>query len=177
MSRILIVAAHPDDDILGCGATIAKHSEKGDDISILILGKGIASRYEKNDSKKVYSEQQVLYSEAKKAACIVGATDLKILDFPDNSFDTVSFLDIIKEVESFIKEFQPEIVYTHHASDLNIDHQLTFRAVLTATRPTQNFVLKNCIPLKFHLQLNGPLVNYQLLFRQIILLILILLWK
>ena len=95
MCRILIVVAHPDDEILGCGATIAKHSEK-----------------------------QILYSEAQKAANDIGANNLKILDFPDNSFDTVSFIDIVKEIELFIEEFQPEIIYTHRNSDLNIDHQM-----------------------------------------------------
>ena len=141
MDKILIVVAHPDDEVLGCGATIAKSSKSGDIVRCLILGEGVTSRYpsrERADFKKV----KILKQQAKKAAQILGIKKIYFEEFPDNRFDTVSLLDIVKRIENIKKEFSPNIIYTHHYGDLNIDHQITHKAVMTACRPRPGDCLK-----------------------------------
>ena len=81
--------------------------------------------------------------QAKEAAKIVGALGVDFAEFPDNRFDSVDLLEIIKTVELWIEEYKPEVIYTHHGGDLNIDHDLTFRSVLTATRPTLESTVKD----------------------------------
>jgi LmbE family N-acetylglucosaminyl deacetylase len=134
--KILVVAAHPDDEILGCGGTISK-KVKYDKATVktLILSKGVNARENiKNIKKKL--DKNIL--SAKKANEYLGVKSLEILDFPDNQFDKVSLLSIIKEVEKRVKNFKPDIIFTHFSGDLNIDHQITNRAVMTACRPVSN---------------------------------------
>jgi len=131
MKRILVIAAHPDDETLGAGGTIAKHIENGAEIKVLVLGTGITSRETENAEKEIAELRQ----EAKKAMDKLGVREIEFLDFPDNKFDSVPLLDIIKAIESRIEEFQPETVYTHHWGDLNLDHRIAFEAVTIACRP------------------------------------------
>ena len=132
--KVLIVAAHPDDEVLGAGGSIARHISQGDQVTVVILGGGLTSRY--TDPAQVAPEQlQQLQADAQQAARIMGVEDLRLFDLPDNRFDSVDLLDIVKLTEGVIEEVQPETIYTHFYADLNIDHQLTARAVLTACRP------------------------------------------
>lgn len=133
-NRVLVLAAHPDDEVLGCGATIARLAREGAEVHIAILGEGITSRYgkeEKADRKLL----EKLHAASRRVATLLGAKDLSLHNLPDNKFDTVPLLDVVKIIEKVVKEVQPRVLYTHHASDLNIDHGITARAVLTATRP------------------------------------------
>ncbi len=130
---VLVVAAHPDDEVLGCGGTIAKHVLLGDEVYCLILGEGVTSRYTQRDEAKEALKQ--LKSQAEQAAEILGIKEVFFKDSPDNRFDTVPLLTIVKAVEEVKEEIKPDIIYTHHQGDLNIDHQITFKAVLTACRP------------------------------------------
>lgn len=140
MKKVLVVAAHPDDETLGAGGVIAKHITLGDSVSVLILGEGVASRKEHGED---YSkEREALRADANRALAKLGVTDVSFLDFSDNSFDVVPLLKIIKAVERAIAEKRPDIVYTHHWGDLNVDHRITFDAVLTACRPLGNTVKK-----------------------------------
>ncbi len=140
-NKVLVRAAHPDDEVLGCGGTIARHASDGDDVYCLILGEGVTSRYNsRQDAGK--DELKKLKLDAEKAAGILGIKEVVFRDFPDNRFDTVPLLDIIKAIESVKREVKPDIVYTHHQGDLNIDHQITFRAVLTACRPLKGETVK-----------------------------------
>lgn len=128
MSRnILVVAAHPDDEILGCGATMAKHADQGDKVGVLFIADGVGSRQKQNLPERKKS--------AENAIKIVGATILDFLDLPDGQLDSMPILNIIQKIEEFVQSFQPEIIYTHHYGDLNIDHAITHRAVMTACRP------------------------------------------
>jgi LmbE family N-acetylglucosaminyl deacetylase len=140
---ILIVAAHPDDEVLGCGGTIAKHAQSGDKTHILIIAEGATSRHEKRDVKKSDGELSTLQLSALKAAQILGAEKPRFGNFPDNRLDSIDLLDIIKLIEALVKEVQPHTVYVHHGGDLNIDHKLVYRAVLTACRPLPGFCVKN----------------------------------
>ncbi len=130
--KILVVAAHPDDETLGAGATIVKHIEQKDEVSVLILGTGITSRGEEGNAS---SELAELRSDAKKALAKLGVEEVEFSDFPDNSFDSVPLLKIIKKVEETIGRLKPDTIYTHHWGDLNVDHRLTYEAVMTACRP------------------------------------------
>ncbi|MDA3789330.1 MAG: PIG-L family deacetylase [Desulfobacula sp.] len=128
--NILIVVAHPDDEIIGIGGSAIKHVQGGDDVYVLILGKGAAYRDDADMEAINRLEQQT-----KNAGNIIGFEEIFSYDFPDNGFDSVSRLEIIKIVEKYIKKIKPSIVYTHYENDVNIDHQMTFQAVMTACRP------------------------------------------
>ena len=138
--KILVIAAHPDDEILGIGGTVAKHILEGDECFTLILGEGITSRYEKpdlSDNNKVNE----LHNATFKAAKNIGYKEVYLEKLPDNRFDSVDLLDIIKLIEMYIDKIKPDIIYTHHGGDMNIDHRKTYEAVLTATRPIgENYV-------------------------------------
>ncbi len=142
--KVLFIAAHPDDEVLGCGGTIARLSKEGHDISIAILGEGITSRYihrEDTDKKMVWD----LHEHSNQVAKLLGVKDLQIFDLPDNRFDTVPLLDIVKIIEGQIEKIKPYCVYTHHSADLNLDHVLTNRATLIATRPLENSPIKSVL--------------------------------
>jgi len=128
--KILVIAAHPDDEVLGCGGTIARHVTEGDSAHILFLGDGVSSRG--NSDPNLVNERK---KSAVKACEALGAAIVGFEKFPDNMFDTVPLLYIARVVESAKKEINPQIIYTHHGGDLNIDHRITCRAVLTAFRP------------------------------------------
>ena len=136
---ILCVAAHPDDEILGCGGTMAKLS--GDNsVYTLILGEGITSRDILDTEKSGGLEE--LKKQSEQANKILGVKKVFFEKFQDNKFDTIPLLDIIKSIEKTIQEIKPEVIFTHHYGDLNIDHQLTHRAVLTAVRPVGSPIVK-----------------------------------
>jgi LmbE family N-acetylglucosaminyl deacetylase len=141
MSTILIIAAHPDDEVLGCGGTIARHTLQGDEVYCLLLGEGVTSRYSQ-PGKAVEEQLKQLKLEAEQAARILGIKKVFFRNLPDNRFDTVPLLEIVKGIEEVKSEVHPDIIYTHHPGDLNIDHQLTFRAVLTACRPMKDETVK-----------------------------------
>lgn len=133
-NSVLIVAAHPDDEVLGCGGTIARLVQNRFRVHIAILGEGITSRYA--DREKVNrSLVQKLHLQSHKAVQALGVKNIQLFEFPDNRFDTVPLLEVVKIIEKLVTEIQPSTIYTHHNADLNIDHQIVHRAVLTATRP------------------------------------------
>ena len=134
MRTVLVVAAHPDDEILGVGGTVARHAAQQDAVYALILGEGQTSRgTRREDTGREVVE--ALHRNTLESARAVGYRDVFFADFPDNRFDGVDLLDIVKTVERKVRDLQPQIIYTHYSGDLNVDHQCTARAVLTATRP------------------------------------------
>jgi len=136
--KILVVAAHPDDEVLGCGGTIARHTDSGDEVHILILADGVSSRNTKHFKKDLDSRLQSTY-----AACKCLNTQSPIFQgLPDNRMDTIALLDIVQPIERVIEKIKPSIIYTHHNSDLNIDHQLTHQSVITACRPQVAFIIQ-----------------------------------
>lgn len=129
MSEILVVAAHADDEVLGCGGTIAKHAANGDNVTVLFLADGVNSREQGGDDLDAREQA------ARKAMQILGAGDPIFWNFPDNRMDTVALLDVAKMIEATIAERQPSRIYTHFVHDLNVDHRIVCEAVHTATRP------------------------------------------
>ncbi len=140
-NTVAVIVAHPDDEVLGCGGTIAKHVENGDLVHVLIMAEGITSRNEKRDVTNCEDLLENLHMTAKKANEHIGSSSLKLLNLPDNRMDSIDLLDIIKDIELFIDEYRPDIIYTHYSSDVNIDHQLVYDAVITATRPVPGQVV------------------------------------
>lgn len=132
--KILVVAAHPDDEVLGCGASIAKHVAKNDKVRVLLLGEGVTSRRKLSETQKEKLIVQ-LRKMTQKAARILGVEKITTKSFPDNKFDSVPLLDIIHAIEQEMEVFNPDIVYTHNKSDVNIDHRKTLEAVESAVRP------------------------------------------
>lgn len=131
---ILVLAAHPDDEVLGCGGTIARATAEGERVTIAILGQGAASRHAGGDPQASQDINR-LVAASRAAAGILGVMDVRHFGLPDNRFDTVDLLDVVKLIEALADELQPERVYVQHGGDLNIDHAITFRAAMTAFRP------------------------------------------
>ena len=137
--RILVVVAHPDDELLGLGATMNKLiNEQNCKVRVIILGEGITSRSDEREPEQWKEELKIHRQNIEQARKAIGYESVGIYDFPDNRFDTVALLDIIKVIEKEKEIFQPEIIFTHHGGDVNIDHQRTFEAVITSTRPMEH---------------------------------------
>lgn len=131
---ILVIAAHPDDEVLGCGGTIARFVQEGKKVFIAILGEGMTSRYEQRENADA-TLVNALHSNAHEVSTFLGASDLFLFNLPDNRFDSLPLLDVVKTIEGLIERLHPSDVFTQHGGDLNIDHVVTYRATLTATRP------------------------------------------
>ena len=140
-SSVLVVAAHPDDEILGCGGTMARLTREGHEVRIAILAEGMSSRYAHREDADP-RQLQHLHARAQQAADKVGAKEVVLCKLPDNRLDTVPLLEVVKQVEELVARFRPEVIYTHHPGDLNVDHGVVHRAVLTATRPVPGQCVK-----------------------------------
>jgi len=141
MKKILVFAAHPDDEALGCMGTLLYFRSKGYKIKISFMSDGESSRKQSANKKmkliKSRMEQAKLVSKKSKFL------EPNFFNLPDNKLDTIPLLSIVKKVENEIKVFKPSVIFTHFEDDLNIDHQITCKSVLTATRPqTKLFVKK-----------------------------------
>jgi LmbE family N-acetylglucosaminyl deacetylase len=134
--RVLVVAAHPDDEVLGCGGTIARHADAGDQVQVLIVAEGATSRQQQRDRNQANDELSALAQAVQQAGAILGAQGVELLDLPDNRLDSLDRLDLIKQIDQRIARHQPQVVYMHHAGDVNVDHRRLHEAVVTACRPT-----------------------------------------
>ena len=144
--NIMIVVAHPDDEVIGIGGTINwLSSNLSCNIRVVILGEGITSRDLYRD-ESAREEDLIKHQEnIKRAQSFLGYDSLSTYNFPDNRFDTVPLLDIVKVVESEKNLHHPEFIFTHHGGDLNIDHQITFDSVMTAFRPLAGEVVESIL--------------------------------
>ena len=133
--KYLVIASHPDDEILGCGGSMAKWSREGNEVHILILAEGVTSRDKNRNREYRKDEISMLTQAAKRAADILNVKSLKLFNYPDNRMDSLDLLDVVKFIENNIEKLKPDAVVTHHIGDLNIDHQKTHQAVITACRP------------------------------------------
>tara|TARA_B100001540_G_scaffold295173_1_gene295737 strand:+ start:2197 stop:2886 length:690 start_codon:yes stop_codon:yes gene_type:complete len=138
--NVLVVAAHPDDEILGMGGTILKHASRNDNVTIVYLATGItarksSSKIKSTEDKKLQKDILELRQDALKAAKILKVKNVKFYDFPDNQMDSITLLKVVKAIEKEIKLVKPQRVYTNHYGDLNIDHKIVSNATITACRP------------------------------------------
>lgn len=139
--NVLVIAAHPDDEVLGCGGTMAQYARAGHRVHVAILGEGITSRHQQRADARAEDIVQ-LQTDSHGVAQRLGVEKLSMFGFPDNRFDSVPLLEIVKVLEELIEDCQPSVVYTQHGGDLNVDHVATYRATLTATRPMLNSPVK-----------------------------------
>ena len=140
--RILAVVAHPDDEVLGVGGTLARYASAQIPVNVIILGEGATSRDTGVGGNVHRSSVPLLVDAAKKAANILGYLPPHHAHLPDNKLDTLPLLDIIRHIEPIIDKFKPTRVYTHHGGDLNIDHRITHEAVVTACRPIPKSIIR-----------------------------------
>ena len=142
---ILVVAAHPDDEVLGCGGTIARHADAGDQVQVLIVAEGATSRQQHRDRSQATDELSALAQAAQQAGAILGAQGVELLGLPDNRLDSLDRLDLIKRIEECIAHHQPQVVYVHHAGDVNVDHRRLHEAVVTSCRPTPGQLVRRLL--------------------------------
>ena len=130
---VLVCVAHPDDEVLGCGGTMARHVDRGDTVHVIFVADGVGSR-KGSDAER---ERDLLerHQAARDAARIIGCEVPHCLDYPDQHLDTISLLDITQSIEALLAGIRPDVVYTHHGDDLNADHRLVCEATMTAVRP------------------------------------------
>ncbi len=131
---VLVIGAHPDDEILGCGGTIARLAGEGHEVYVTVLGEGVTSRYGRPEEAET-GLIMTLQENCLQASTLVHVKDVFTFNGPDNRFDTIPLLDLVKVIEGILDRVSPRVIYTHHGGDLNIDHRIVFQAVLTATRP------------------------------------------
>lgn len=130
--RVLVIAAHPDDEILGCGGTVALHAQAGQTVTTVIVCEGESLRYGKGG----VGQSLHIHRAAEK----IGVKDIRLLGFPDQRLETFPLTDIISPLEKVVREIQPHIIYCQYGGDINLDHQVVFKAVLVATRPTERCI-------------------------------------
>ena len=128
MRRVCVAAAHPDDEVLGCGGTIARLRAQGAEVSVLFMTDGVGAR-------KGLSDSAARKAMSTKAAIELGGLNLVHGPFADNAMDEVPLLEVVQHIEMHFALLEPDAVITHHGADLNIDHEITYRAVMTACRP------------------------------------------
>jgi LmbE family N-acetylglucosaminyl deacetylase len=128
-NKVLVVAAHTDDEALGCGGTIRRHVERGDKVYASHLTDGVSSRTAGREAQR---ERSIA---ADKAADVLGFEWIAGGNFPDNAIDSIPLLEVVQFIEEVKKQVRPDLVYTHHGGDLNVDHRIAFQAALTAFRP------------------------------------------
>lgn len=140
--KVLIVLAHPDDEVLGCGGFIKLLTNKGKEIRIVILGEGSSCRWNLNmiNSQKVTNAKLQRQKFAKKAFKILGVKNYLFHELPCGRFDTIALIDIVKIIENEIKSFKPDTIITHYENDTNSDHRISFQATNIATRPVDNLI-------------------------------------
>ena len=142
--RILCFAAHPDDETLGCGATLAKHAKAGDEVAVVVFADGVGSRAESG----IIGFQKAVairHGMLRRACKILGTENVYIHQYADNMMDNVDLLQIVQHVEIHLRRFNPTVVYTHHGGDLNVDHRVMHQAVRTACRPQPGSTVKRLL--------------------------------
>ncbi len=130
--NVLVVAAHPDDELLGCGGTIALHTRAGDRVTAVIVCEGESLRYGRGT--------QNMGAQTMAAGRRLGVTDIRLLGLADQRLDTMTLTDIIAPLEQIVRETKPSLVYTQHGGDINRDHEVLFKALLVATRPLEHYI-------------------------------------
>lgn len=145
MNVALVIAAHPDDEVLGCGATIARLSDTGWAVHVVIVAEGVTSRAADRERVRHANELSELAGCAQKANAILGSSSVKLLTLPDNRMDGMELLEVVKMVEAEVERHSPSLVLTHHVGDVNVDHVVLHNAVVTACRPQPGHPVKTLL--------------------------------
>ena len=143
--RVLVVAAHPDDEVYGVGGTLVRHKEAGDETFVCIVTEGCSQQYRDLGKKRLAEITRQKKEEAKEAAKILGVKEVFFSDLPDMKLDTIAHAELNGAIESCIKEIKPDILYTHHWGDVNKDHKLVFESTMVAARPGISWQIKRVL--------------------------------
>lgn len=135
--KALVIVAHPDDEVLGCGATIATLAAAGVEVNVAFLADGVGAREQRPQSLVARR------AAASKACEILGVRQVYFGDAVDNQMDGVSLLTHVRVVEELLEKYTPDTVFTHHHGDVNVDHASCFKAVQTACRAQPDHVVKS----------------------------------
>jgi LmbE family N-acetylglucosaminyl deacetylase len=140
---VAVVAAHADDEVLGCGGTIARLAKEGRAVHILLLADGETSR---ELTQAAGSAAVSARKAAASAACVtMGAQSVELLELPDNRLDGIPLLEVVKRIEAFVARYEPSQLFTHHYGDVNIDHKVVHDAVLAACRPQPGYCVRELL--------------------------------
>jgi LmbE family N-acetylglucosaminyl deacetylase len=139
MKKILVVCAHPDDETLGLGGTLALHAKKGDKIMVLIFATG---QFGRDDSSKGIEKRK---NQCKNACSVLGVKKVKFLDYEDQALESVKLTELSSKIEEEIRNWKPSVLYTHFWGDTNQDHRRIYEAVLISTRPTSKYLLQKVV--------------------------------
>ena len=145
MNKILVICAHPDDEVLGCGGTLLKHRKNKDQINILFVFEGSTGRYNNKNNTKAIKDLKKRENSAIKVAKKLKANSIKFLNYQNLHINSSIQLKITKDISEIVKKIDPNIIYTHSAKDLNLDHRTCLDSVLVATRPDKNLSLKKLL--------------------------------
>lgn len=140
MHKVLVIAAHPDDEVLGAGGTIARLSSEGKIVDVLIVTDGSSSQYSDSDNLDEIINRKK--RETRECADLLGVRNIYYGGLPDMKLDAVSHIDINKVIEKIIEEVRPDTVFTHFWGDVNVDHQNVYKSTLVAVRPLMNQIVK-----------------------------------
>lgn len=140
MQKILVVVAHPDDEILGMGGTIAKLSAQGKDVHVLIVTDGSSAQY--RDSADLQQIIEAKKLETKNACDCVGVKSIHYGGLPDMRLDVTPHIQVNRAIEKVVDEIEPDAIFTHFYGDVNLDHQCVFKSVMVAARPVADQVVK-----------------------------------
>jgi len=142
---VAVIAAHADDEVLGCGGTMARLADEGYDVHVLLMADGESSRADAADSAMIRDRVSSRQAAAEQARDALRCTSVQTLDLPDNRMDGLELLDVVRHIETFLARFRPQTVFTHHAGDVNIDHRIVHDAVIAACRPQPGFVVTDLL--------------------------------
>ena len=138
--KVLVIAAHPDDEMLGLGGTIAKHASNGDEVHVLMVTEGSSTQYK--DQPKMIEQKKKEIAKVKEILQISG---VHFLDLPDMKLDTLAHIDLNSPITKVVNEVQPETVYTHFYGDVNKDHRVIFESTMVAVRPSAESSVRKVI--------------------------------
>jgi LmbE family N-acetylglucosaminyl deacetylase len=142
---VVVIAAHPDDEVLGCGGTLARLALEGRPVHVLLVSDGQTSRVVDAGQPPVEATLQARNAAARAACAILGGTSVEMLGLPDNRLDGVELLDVVRHIEVFVQRHRPSLLLTHHSGDVNIDHRLVHDAVISACRPQPGHPVKELL--------------------------------
>lgn len=143
ISEVLVIAAHPDDEVLGVGGTIARLAKEGKSVTVLIVSDGSSAQYSSDpDISRILKAKE---EETKNCAETLGVKEVIYGGLPDMKLDTVAHIEINKVIENVIQKLNPDTVFTHFWGDVNADHQNVYKSTLVAVRPVLGQAVKRLI--------------------------------
>lgn len=144
-NAVVVLAAHPDDEVLGCGGTLARIADEGRPVHILLLADGETSRVS-GPAQPMDPGRLAARKAAAEAACkILGCASVELLSLPDNRLDRLELLDVVQYIEAFVQRHRPSTVLTHHSGDVNIDHRVVHEAVIATCRPQPGHAVRELL--------------------------------